>query len=207
MADVFYILLLLAQIAQSPIGQCDPVEGDAIKFTAEERRAVRRRIRHACEASGAAPIVCAYHDAVTVRESSGRASVRHVRGKGEAGLGPQGLSLASHARKWPGQADPDFCTPEVSFVVTHEILHRAVTHYGARNAWDVQAVFAGRFGCVGDGSRGTCTAAEQDRTTSAICSRMAARGFDCYAPISARELGRRIPFDERQRWAWEVRFK
>jgi len=206
MSDAIYILILLVQIAQSPIGKCDPVDGPALQFTQAERRAVRQRIRRACKATGAAPIVCAYHDAVTVRESSGRSSVRHRLGKGENGVGPQGLSIVSHADKWPGPADPDFCVPEVSFVVTHEIVHKAVTRYGARNLWDVQAVFAGRFGCVGDGSSGTCTNVQQDKTTSAICGRMQARGFDCYAPIGRRELGQRIAKRDRAAWVLRQRF-
>jgi hypothetical protein len=198
MNDLIQILIILAQAYQSPIGSCDPVDGQRIEFSRHDRHQVRRMVRRTGRDLGAAPIFLAYLDAVTVRESSGASSRRH---DGGTGLGPHGLNPRSHGDKWPGRdEDPAFCRPRVSTLIVHAIAHRAVEKYGAENAWDIQAVFAGRFECVGNGTARPCTGEQQDRTTSAICSRMASRGFSCYAPITARELGPKVPLSQRRAW-------
>ena len=196
------ILAALSARAPMEIGQCDPVAGPRGRWTAEQRREVRRRVRRACrEGLRASPIVCAYYDAVVVRESSGNPGARHTLGKGENGLGAMGLSLRWHADKWPGRdEDPAWCTPEASLVVAHAVVWRAFTRYHARTMLDVQAVYAGRWTCHGEGRARECWPEPTPRTGRAICGRLQARGFSCDAPITRKDLGRRIPYGKRRAW-------
>ena len=119
-------------------------------------------------------------------------SPREARSRAGTGTG--------HADKWVGPTVPAFCDPRVSALIVQTIAHRAISRYGAKNAWDIQAVFAGRFECVGLGNGKTCTGAMQDRTYNAICSRMKRRGFDCHDPITVEDLGPKIPLRERREW-------
>jgi hypothetical protein len=207
---------------------CDE-PGTRTKWATSDKARTRARVRAACEALGASPIVCAYDDAVVWRESfGGAASVRHTRGTDadgtpEHGLGPMGLSLRWHSGKWDGDdEDPAFCSPEVSVVVAHEIYWRAVTVYGADSIADIQAIFAGRFVCenvdhfawlgrlpllgpvVARWLPGPVKDCRPDPTPEGeqdICERMAARGFNCHARVGASELGRRLSASERRQWA------
>lgn len=130
------------------IGQCDPRDGEPYAWSLAMRRDVRARAQQACVSLGAAPIICLYVDEIIVRESSGRASIRHSRGNGEDGLGPMGLSLRWHADKWEGDdEDPKFCQPEVSVLVALEIMRRAIDRYNAVDIVGIQAVFGGHWRC------------------------------------------------------------
>jgi hypothetical protein len=80
-------LLAIILATEPQIGTCDPVDGPPIRWSAEQRDEVRSRVRAACRASKAAPMTCAWLDAVGERESSWSPSVRHVRGRNERGLG------------------------------------------------------------------------------------------------------------------------
>jgi hypothetical protein len=193
----------------SPIGLCDSADGSArVEWTAEQAMEVRRRVKRACRQElHASPIVCAFYDAVVVRESSGRASRRHTLGKNEFGLGPMGINLASHRDKWPGRdEDPALCTPEASLMVAHAIVWRAVKRYHAESPLDVQAIYSGRWTCHTDPDTGDrrCLADPNDRTVSAICSRMRDRGFSCYDFISRDDLGQHVPLRERRAWVERV---
>ena len=194
----------LPDAAPSPIGQCDAADGsERVQWTEAERMQVRRRVKAACKDLGASPILCAYYDAVVVRESSGMASVRHHKGKNENGLGPMGLSLRWHADKWPGRdEDPAFCTPEVSLAVAHAIVWRAFERYHAESLLDVQAIYGGRWECGVDPATGarSCWADPNHRTESAVCSRMKAKGYSCHAILTEHDLGRKLPFGKRRAW-------
>lgn len=211
---------------------CDSREGPRAAWSAPEKARTRARVRKACQSLDAAPILCAYADAIVVRESfGGAASVRHQLGKNEDGLGPMGLSIHWHRDKWPGDdEDPAFCTPEASFIVAHEIFWRAVERYGADSIADIQDVYAGRFICrevdvwrrirwlenlprIGPviqrwlpRPEKKCFPRRSARSEDAICSRMARRGFNCHARITVDDLGRRIKIGDRRRWALEQAF-
>ena len=192
----------------SPIGLCDAADGtDKIKWTADDAEEVRRRVKRACRQElHASPALCAFYDAVVVRESSGRASRRHTLGKSEFGLGPMGLNLASHHDKWPGRdEDPAWCTPEASLIVAHAIVWRAVKRYHAESLLDVQAIYSGRWECNTDaaGVR-RCFADPNERTVSAICSRMRGRGHSCYSLITPDDLGKRVQLGNRRAWVERV---
>jgi hypothetical protein len=194
--------------ASSPIGRCDAADGSTkVRWTEADRKEVRRRVKRACQKLGAAPIVCAYYDAVVVRESSGMASVRHHQGKNENGLGPMGLSLQWHRDKWPGKdEDPAFCTPEVSLAVAHAIVWRSFTRYHAESFLDVQAIYGGRWACHTDPQTGkrSCFADPNQRTVDSVCSRMKARGYSCHAIVTKRDLGKKLSFGERRKWVEEL---
>lgn len=185
---------------------CDPLDGDGMEWSAEQRQETRDRVRLAClHHLKASPTVCAFYEAVVIRESSGRASVRHTLGQGENGLGAMGLSLRWHANKWPGNdEDPMFCTPEVSLIVAHAIVWRAFTRYHATTMLDAQAVYGAQWRCFENKGKRTCTAAPNGRTEDAICGRMRHLGASCYAPITRKDLGRRVPLGERRQWVAEV---
>ncbi len=138
---------------QLPTPYCDAHGVRARAYTKAERRETRERVQEVCKQVGASKPVCAYLDAIVVRESSGRSGVRHTigspeHGVTENGLGAMGLSLRWHADKWPGDdEDPMFCVPEVSAIVALDIVHRAVKKWGANSLTEVQAVYGGQFGC------------------------------------------------------------
>jgi hypothetical protein len=207
---------------------CDS-PGERTTWANSDKARTRARVRAACEALGASPIVCAYDDAVVWRESfGGAASVRHTRGKDadgtpEHGLGPMGLSLRWHAGKWAGNdEDPAFCSPEVSVAVAHEIYWRAVTAYGADSIADIQAIYAGHFVCETVDHFGwlgrvpfvgpvierwlpkpvrDCRPDPTAEGEQDICDRMAARDFNCHAVVTAEDLGRRLEPAEMRSWA------
>ena len=167
------------------------------------RQETRLRVRRACRAAGASPIICAFADAVVVRESGGRAGVRHTLGHNEHGLGAMGLSLRWHRDKWPGlDDDPQLCKPEVSFAVAHAIMWRAVRRYEAQSVLDLQAVYAGDWFCQRDAhGRRRCRPDPSGRTAASICARMRHRGFSCRQKITPRDLGRRVKAADRRAWA------
>ena len=189
------------------MGECSPRTGPQPIWTRELRRETRKRVRAACRHAGAAPIVCAYADAIVVRESSGRAGVRHTKGENEDGLGAMGLSLRWHRNRWPGDADPDFCRPEVSFAVAHSIMWSAVRKFGARTAVEMQAIYAGSWSCyiTRDDER-VCRPMVRRNHVKSTCSRMKARGFSCHAKITAKDLGDRVRKRDRQSWAESVAY-
>jgi hypothetical protein len=195
--------LLLSPLAAegSPIGKCDPVGGPALQWSAEERLEVRRMVRRGCKALGASEALCDFYDAVVVRESSGKASRRHTRGEGEHGVGPMGLNLASHSDKWPGRDEvPMFCNPYASLIVAHAVVWRAVTAYHASDLLDVQAVYSGRWYCTLEDGKRRCFADPNERTVRLICSRLEGRGSSCYAPLTRKDLGKRVPLRDRRAW-------
>jgi len=177
-----------------PVPNCS----DHQAYDSAESRETRARVQAVCKEVGADPIVCAYMDAVVVRESSGRSGVRHTKGKNENGLGAMGLSLRWHRDKWPGEdEDPLFCHPEVTAVVSLAIMHRAMQRYKAKNIVEIQAIYAGNWTCQGEGRERKCRARVTKRTTN-VCGRMSARGFDCWKTLTKKDLGRKIPMDERR---------
>ncbi len=188
----WFVLLWGALIMGSPIGLCDQ-PGDRRTFTDAQRAEVSSRVSRASEAHGDSRIAQAFFASIVERESHGRSSVRHTRGPGENGLGPMGLSLASHAAKWTGSADPDFCMPEVSLEVAHAIAWIAIDKYRARTFLEIQAVYSGRWVRTPDGMR----ADPSDRTVRTICGRMAARGYSCDQIIGKDTLGPRVPLERR----------
>ncbi len=215
------LLAALAVLMMAPRdceAACDPVDGPRRKWTAQERQETRARVVAACEALGAAPIVCAYADLVVVRESSGRASIRHTKGQDEHGVGPMGLGIRPHQDKWPGDPDPDWCTPEASLVVAHEESWRAADHWGARSIPGIHAIYgAGVGGCsalrpmwwrhvpglaqlLRFVPRRSCRPG-LPRHRPRLCSRLRARGHSCAATIGPEDLGRRLPLEERRAWA------
>jgi hypothetical protein len=191
------------QVEELPAPSCDPETGPARTYTLEDRRETRARVRAVCEYVGASPITCAFMDAVVVRESSGRAGVRHRKGRREDGLGPMGISLRWHRAKWPGDdEDPMLCHPEVSALVALDTMHRAVRRYQADTMLEVQAVYGGSWSCWRDDQdQRHCQALPTAGTVRSICSRLEARGFSCLAPIDRADLGRYVPVQERRRVA------
>ena len=190
---ISWLSLGVALFFRSPIGECDPKDGPAVEFSDSDRAEVYRRVRRSSIMHREAPIMAAYWDAVTERESHGRASIRHTRGKGENGLGPHALGWI-HRAKWPGDWG-DMCTPEYSHATARAITRIAFEKYGARSIWEFQAIYAGRMGCVG--RSGTCTGRQQDLTAH-VCPRMRRRGYSCHAKISASDLGLDIPKEDRK---------
>lgn len=190
-----FIFPLVALLTASPIGKCDPVGGAPLEWSAEQRKQTRRIVRDSLRARGASRKFLAYADAVIVRESSGAASRWHDGGRG---LGPAGINHATHARRWPRPLVPALCDPVVSAAILQDIVADVITRHGAANAWEIQAGYAGRFECIGEGHpTKVCTAEQQDRTTAAICSRIEARGVGCYEPITLADVGRRMTRAER----------
>lgn len=203
---------------------CDDPDEQREPWSREDKARTRARVQAGCKALRASPIICAYYQAIVSRESfGGAASVRHRLGANENGLGPMGLSLRATANKWPGHdEDPAYCTPEVSLVVAHEIVWRAVTVYNADSIADIQAIYGGRWRCTKTdrwrwitgvpmlgqlvarwfpGPERECMPAPTAATEARICDRMASRGYNCHARITTADLGRRIPLEQRRSWA------
>jgi hypothetical protein len=191
-----------APVLEAPT--CEPRGETARKYTHAERAETRARVKAVCEFTGAKPWVCAFLDAVVVRESDGRAGVRHHAGRNENGLGAMGISLRWHRDKWPGKdEDPMLCHPEVSALIALDIMDRAFRKYHAENAVDVQSIYAGRWECWTNPETGKrrCAADANQRTVSAICDRMKARGHSCWKHVQRSDLGRRIPKRDRRKVA------
>lgn len=184
-------------------GLCAPAD-EKLKPTKEQRAETFARVAAACKRAGAAPIVCAYFDAVVMRESHGNAGVRHYVGKNENGLGPMGLSLRWNAKKWPGtDEDPMFCHPEVSFAVALRYVEKAITKYGARNFLEIQAVYGGSTECyvpLGE-ERKVCRPIIRNH---GICTRLRKRGFKCLQKVTLKDLGDPPSYDERRQWALDA---
>lgn len=173
---------------------------EAEVYTREQREETRARVRSTCQSVGASEIVCDYLDAVVIRESSGRAGVRHTLGEGENGLGAMGLSIRWHRDKWPGEdEDPMFCHPEVSALVTLAIMRRAIVRYEAGDLTEIQAIFGGSWDCWGEGRDRMCRA--HPRRTRDLCTRMTRRGWSCYRPVRLRDLGREVKRRDRRIYA------
>jgi hypothetical protein len=190
--------------------KCDPDDGTKHKFTVAERNETHARVRRACKALGAAPVICAYMDAIVERESSGNPGARHHRGRDsdgvqENGLGAMGLSKRWHRDKWPGKdEDPYFCSPEVSATVAHAIFWRAMIRYQADTVADIQSIYGGHWKCHRDpmtGERAGCFASRDYGPDSPLCRRMERRGYSCYTPIKIEDLGRKIPLRDRRKFA------
>lgn len=208
MLTSFALIAALFNPTPTPIGQCSPVDGPRVKWTAKDKQEVRRRVRDACRrVLRASPLLCAYYDAVVVRESfGGNAGVRHTLGKGENGLGPMGLSLDWHKDKWPGtDEDPAFCTPEVSLITAHAVVWRAFDRYNARDLVDVQAIYSGRWSAGTDADGEKIYYAEPSaRTYKIICGRMEKRGFSCTQKMTKKDLGKKVRYRDRRGWVETV---
>ena len=204
MADLLHIALALLQIYLSPVGKCDPVGGERLDWTRAERQAARDMANDSVRDRDAEPIFVAFLDSATIRESSAAASRWH---DGGVGLGLNGINIETHAKRWPTPLHPAICDPRVSAAIVQDISHDCVRRHGASTPWELQACFAGRFECIGNGVQGKqCTGEQQDRTTSAICDRMERRGFGCHQMITLRQLGRRLTLEEKRAWvgAWPL---
>jgi hypothetical protein len=192
------------------IPKCSPDDGERHPFTAAQREETRVRVQRTCKALEASPVICAYMDAIVIRESSGNAGVRHHKGTDadgvrEDGLGAMGLSKRWHHDKWPGRdEDPMFCAPEVSAVVAHTIFWRAMDRFQADTVPDIQSIYGGHWKCHKDpdtGLRVGCFPSRDYSPQSPMCARMRARGFNCYQPIRTEDLGKRIAFKDRRAFA------
>ena len=182
---------------------CNDPGAKRTPWTPEAKARARGRALDTARALGASRLIRAYHDVIIARESfGGEASVRHSLGADrdgtpEHGLGLHGLALRWHAGKWGADADPGFCSPEVSTVVAHELMRRAVERYGARNLVEVQAVYSGAARCHG----GSCVFSLSSRKVAGLCSRLRSRGVGCYDIVSPADLGRRLDPEELRAWA------
>lgn len=182
---------------------CNELGEKRTPWTREAKARARARVESTAVALGASRLIRAYHRAIVDRESfGGEASVRHTLGADsdgtpESGLGTHGLALRWHAPKWGADADPGFCSPEVSTVVAHELMWRAVTRYGASNLVEVQAVYSGAARC----HAGSCEFPLASRKIAGLCSRLRKRGVGCYDRITVSDLGRRLGPEERRAWA------
>lgn len=215
MLEFFLDIFFFFQIASSlPETLPAPVCGDAgSKVSATERRETRVRVRAACEAfyvgtdvsREAIDLICESMDAIVVRESSGRAGVRHTGGKDENGLGAMGLSIDWQSGKWPGKdEDPYFCSPEVSVIVAMAIFHRAF-RYGVYDMRGVQAIYGGHFECRGEGRNRSCWALYHKDLTNDFCARLKKRGQRCTKQLTEKDLGRKVKFGERRAFADKLR--
>lgn len=192
-----FIWLWVNVIFPSPIGRCDPAPDDKLHWTRSERQEAREMANDSVRARGARPIFVAFLDSGCIRESSAFASRWHDEG---AGLGMHGVNITSHRKRWPSPLNPAICNPRVSASVVQDIAYDCIKRHGARNAWEIQACYAGRFECIGKVSKSgkVCTGRQQDATTDAICGPMHTRGFDCHEDlITLKDLGRRMTMDER----------
>ena len=195
MNELVEILFLLLQTYQSPIGKCDPVDGPKIEWTRAERQEARDMANDSVRERGAKRIFVAFLDSATIRESKAIASRWH---DGGAGLGMHGVNITTHAKRWPTPLHPAICNPRVSAAIVQDIAYDCIKRHKAKNTWQLQACYAGRFECIGNVNSKPCTGDMQDRTTDAICGRMQARGFDCHEdPITVRDLGRKMTMAER----------
>lgn len=204
-------LLLSALVSTTPLpssppqmGVCTAPDAPNVAWPRKLRRETQARVQRACHDVGASKVICAFADAIVIRESSGRAGVRHRLGHNEHGLGAMGLSLRWHRDKWPGRdEDPQFCKPEVSFAVAHAVMWRAVTRYKATTLLEIQAIYEGRWFCFPHPTTGKpmCRATPTRRTRGNICGRMRTRGFSCDEPITRKDLGRKVDRARRRDWA------
>jgi hypothetical protein len=109
-----------------------------------------------------------------------------------------GLSLRWQGHRWPGDADPDFCTPEVSYAVAREVAIKAINVYHAQDVLDIQAVYSGRVGhYVQPNGRRYNFADPNEKTASITCPGMKRRGVRCRHKVSRGDLGPSIPKAER----------
>ena len=97
MADLLHIIIAILSIYQSPIGKCDPPDGERLQWTRAERQAARDMANDSVRGRGASPAFVAFLDSVTVRESSAAASRWHDNG---AGLGMHGVNISTHASRF-----------------------------------------------------------------------------------------------------------
>lgn len=212
-----FALLVALFFSPTPIEEIAPALNpncDQTEVTPESRKDTRRRVQKVCKVVGASPIICAYMDAIVVRESSGRSGVRHTGGKNENGLGAMGLSLRWQKDKWPGEdEDPMFCAPEVSAVVALAIFHRAFKKWKAQDLVDVQGIYGGHWECYNtypswskpvQKPERVCRARRNYRHVGGLCKRMKDRGFSCRTKITRKDLGRFIPRHERREFATNV---
>ena len=209
-AALVFLVALLACAGQAqaapglvPGDYCNDVGVKRTPWTPEAKARARGRALDTARALGASRLIRAYHDLIIWREAfGGEASVVHERGADsdgtpEHGLGLHGLALRWHWLKWGADADPGFCTPEVSTVVANMIMRRAVESYGARNLVEVQAVYSGAARC----HAGSCVFSLSSRKEAGLCSRLRSRGVGCYDPVTSADLGRRMDPGELRVWA------
>jgi len=112
-------------------------------------------------------------DAIVVRESGGDRCSVHVLGQNEFGLGPAGLFVRFHLRKWDADADPRVLHQVgVSAYVLAVIFRNAKYRFRAKSWKRLGAIFAGRILWT-DWARDV-----------QFCKRLARKGVDCENPIS-----------------------
>lgn len=195
---------LALQAATTPkVGLCDPPAGPRIPWAKAERLEVRRRAHAFCRSLGASSLACAWVDASIVRESSGRPSVRHTKGRGEDGIGILGLDKRSHRDKWPDDPEPAWCSPEASVIVALDIGRRAVRR-SRRDGEEptisyVQAVFSMRSTYRDEDGR--LHVAIDPNSDLRLCKAMRARGHGCRERVSAGDFGEHVPLADRPRRA------
>ena len=195
------MIAALALAAVGTIGQCDPPDGPRATWSRSAKAETRARVQAVCEHVRASEAVCEYLDVVVYRESfGGAAGVWHDQGRG---LGAMGLMISAHRDKWPGNDEkPAFCQPEVSALVTLEILHRAARKWNAGSLGELDSVFSGRMRTflLEDGSK----LRTPGKPSSGICARLKRRGLRCHARLTAKDLGRRVPYRKRRGLAWAL---
>lgn len=172
------------------VGECNPVEGPGLRWTRASRTEARARVLAVFDYVGASEAFRTYAKVIGSRESSWMPGVWHDGGRG---LGAMGLMISAHHDKWPGDDEnPAFCWPEVSALVALEVMHRAVHNWHAGNLVEIQAIYSGRFRKIVL-EDGTVLRAPGRTTDPNLCARLARRGVSCLAPITAADLGRRVP--------------
>lgn len=146
--------------------------------TKEEKAQTRARMTATWRAMDATLVAQQVMLEILRREAfNGDPCAVHVKGEGEYGLGPGGLSVRWQLRRWDKQAPPWVLQiPEVSAVVMLR-LARSSLRFGSSSTassgtWlRLQQVYAGRF-------------REQDpNLDQRWCSRLADHGIDCRAKI------------------------
>lgn len=147
------------------------------------KKAIRRHLREMGVGHDARQVAWA----IVTRESHGDRCAVHVLGAGrdgkhgtaddEFGLGPAGLFVKFHIRKWDATADPrELHRTDVTAHVIRQIFRNAKYRYRAKNWMELGEVFAGR---VANGRPDVWT-----QKALAFCRRLEAVGVDCEDPIT-----------------------
>jgi hypothetical protein len=122
---------------------CDVPGEPPTPTTAEQRRDTYALVREDCKALGAAPAICETMVAMAWRETRGRPTLVHTRGKNEYGLG-----LFAHAPRfwrflWLPLPRYKICDPHVAIAALLREFQRSYRQ-GARRIMHLQRPHAGR---------------------------------------------------------------